>query len=183
MKKLIEREKTFNGFIEARREINSSVDGYAFPAVFESYKKKAAEGDVVAQDVLAYYYKEGVRGYLRENYSKYLKWEILSGANGNSFAIEKLQFLFGYAYDYLVGHEDFAYIKYLNDIDEYNYIPVMGQFICAKLVEKMELDEKSLALEREQGDPYRAEVYRDVRKAIDEILDYVVAEMKKTKKK
>src|SRR5699024_2717212 len=114
-------------------------------------KNDAKAGDAVAQDVLAYFYKDGIEYNLREDYRKYLFWEFLAGANGNEFAIEKLQFFFSYAYDTIVDNEDFGYIKYLNDIDEFNYIGIIGQYICDELVSAFNIDEKSLADEEDNG--------------------------------
>ena len=181
MKKLLKRDEAFKGFIDARSKVNTSLDYFkgekSFPVLFSKFKTSASDGDAIAQDVLAYYYKNGVEYFLNEDFSKYLKWEILAGANGNSFAIEKLQFLFGYAYDVIVDHESFPQIKYYNDIDEFNYIYIIGQVICQKLVKFMSLDEKSLALEKDEGDEYRPEVFRDFRKAIDACLDDVISTM------
>lgn len=185
MKAIIEREKAFNGFIDARAKVNASLDYIvgekSFFNVFDKIKQEAGKGDAISQDVLAYYYKSGIEDFLYEDYTKYLKWELLAGANGNSFAIEKLQFLFGYAYDVIVAHEDFPLIKYRNDIDEYNYIVIIGQYICDQVVKYLELDEKSLALEKDEGDEFRAEVFRDYRKAIDACIDDIIENLKKKK--
>ncbi len=182
MKKLLDRDEAFKSFLAARSKVNASLDYIrgekSFTVVFSQFKTQASKGDAIAQDIVAYYYKNGVKYFLDENFTKYLKWEILAGANGNSFAIEKLQFLFGYAYDTIVDHEDFPQIKYYNDIDEYNYIYIIGQVICDKLVKFLELDEKSLALEKDEGDEYRPEVFRDFRKAIDACLDDVISTMR-----
>ncbi len=183
MKAIIEREKAFKGFMDMRAKVNNSLDYYTGPksffAIFDNIKKEAGKGDAISQDILAYYYKSGIEDFLYEDYTKYLKWELLSGANGNSFAIEKLQFLFGYAYDSIVAHEDFPLIKYLNNIDEYNYIVIIGQIICDQVVKHLNLDEKALAEEEDNGDEFRAEVFRDYRKAIDSCMDSIIKQLKK----
>jgi hypothetical protein len=183
MKAVIDRDKTFEGFMNLRAKVNNSLDYFSGPKsffnVFDSIKKDAGNGDAISQDVLAYYYKSGIEDFLYEDYTKYLKWELLSGANGNSFAIEKLQFLFGYTYDSIVAHEDFPLMKYLNDIDEYNYIVIIGQVICDEVVKHLELDEKTLAEEEDSGDEFRAEVFRDYRKAIDACMENIIKRLKK----
>ena len=183
MEKLIERQEAFDGFMERREKVNKSVDIFegedSFLYVFSHLKVDAARGDGIAADVLAYFYRNGIEGYITENYMNYICWELLAGAWGNSFAIEKLQFLFGYAYDAIIDHVDFPLIKKINQINETNYIPKIGQHLCVQMVEKMKLDPEALALVRDEDDRYKPEYFRDIRKTIDSCLDGVVEAMKK----
>lgn len=157
-------------------ELGNSKENFA--EVFAEIKEKAGEGDAVMQDVLAYYYKDGFPGWLYENYKNYMNWEILAGANGNKFAIEKLQFFMGYAYDVIVANEFFPQIKYYNDIDEYNYIAIIGQRICEELVTKLNLDAQTLAAEKDTYLPYAPEYFRDYRRAVDEVVPIVIEKMR-----
>lgn len=178
MQKLIKRAEAFSKFIEWRKKINAASENRSeFDSLFGEAVKKAGKGDAVMQDVVAYYYKSGVDRMLNENYKKYLDFEILSGAQGNEFAIEKLQFFLGYAYDQIVAHEDFPKIKYFNGIDEYNYISIIGQRICAALVEKLGLNSETLAKTTDDYDPYAPEYFRDYRKAVDEVIPQVIKDM------
>jgi len=148
-----------------------------FSELFADIKEKASEGDAVMQDVLAYYYKDGFSGWLYENYKKYMDWELLAGANGNEFAIEKLQFFMGYAYDQIIQSNLFPQIKYYHDIDEYNYIVKIGQRICEELVTKLNISAEVLASEKDKYLPYAPEHFRDYRRAVDEVLPIVVEKM------
>ena len=106
-----------------------------------------------------------------------MNFEILAGAQGNEFAIEKLQFFLGNAYDRIVESAEFPQIKYYNDIDEFNYVSIIGQRICAALVEKLELNAQTLSKTTDEYDPYLPEYFRDYRKAVDEVVPKVIKEM------
>lgn len=183
MEEFFKREEAYQGFLMLRDKINRGQDEFQskkdnFEFLFAAAVQLAGEGDVLMQDVVAYYYKDGVNGYLDEDYQKYMNWEILSAAGGNEFAIEKLQFFMGYAYDQVVDHPDFPSIKYKNNIDEYNYIYVIGRKICKKLVEKFGLDPRELATQENTFNPFKAEHFRDYRKGVDAVLPEVIQELK-----
>lgn len=177
-----DRKRGFEEFKIFRNQLNNSITnprGESFSKLFDNLKKQAAQGDVVAQDVVAYFYRDGANRYLDEDYIKYMHWEILASANGNKFAIDKLQFFLGYAYDAIVNDVDFPLIKYRCDIDEFNYIYIMGQKICEQLVINLNLDEKKLAEEEDDFRPYMPEYFRDLRNAVDKCLPTVIENMKK----
>lgn len=179
MQKLISRKEAFDGFIAWRKKLNNAADDRnAFFKLFDDAVKKAGEGDAILQDVVSYYYKNGVERLLNEDYKKHMQFEILSGSQGNEFAIEKLQFFFGNAYDQIVEHPDFSQIKYYNGIDEYNYISIIGQRLCESLVEKLNISAETLAKGTDKYDPYRPEYFRDYRKAVDEIIPITIEKMK-----
>ena len=178
MQKFIKRSDAFAKFLEWRKKLNEASENSAkFEKLFAEAVKKAGDSDAIMQDVVAYYYKSGVEGVLDENYKKYMNFEILAGAQGNEFAIEKLQFFLGNAYDRIVESAEFPQIKYYNDIDEFNYISIIGQRICAALVEKLELNAQTLSKTTDEYDPYLPEYFRDYRKAVDEVVPKVIKEM------
>ena len=179
MQKLISRKEAYAQFLEWRKKINKAADNRAdFFELFDEAVKKAGDGDAIMQDIVAYYYKSGVERLLDENYKKYMEFEILSGANGNEFAIEKLQFFFGNAYDQIVNHPDFPKIKYYNGIDEYNYILIIGQRLCKELVEKLGISAETLAKTTDTFAPYKPEYFRDYRKAVDQVIPLTIDKMK-----
>ncbi len=181
-KERIPRKEAYAEFLEWREKLNSAQDSRAkFEKLFEEAIKGAGEDDAIMQDVVAYYYKNGVERLLDEDYKKYMDWEILSAANGNEFAIEKLQFFMGYAYDQIVESKEFPKIKYYNGINEYNYIQIIGQELCMELVNKLSLSSEVLAKARDVFLPYRPEYFRDYRKAIDEVLPIVIEKMSQKK--
>lgn len=181
MKKIISRDSAYKKFIELREKVLNSIEKRgedSFAKVFLSLKQSAKNNDAIAQDVLAYFYKNGIDYALREDYKKYLFWEFLAGANGNEFAIEKLQFIFSYAYDTIVDNESFGYIKYLHDIDEYNYLGKIGQYICDELVMAFDIDEKKLAESMDSGSSFSLALQNEVRKTIDYVTPRVIERMK-----
>lgn len=177
-----DRTRAMQEFKIFRNKLNDAIENPRngnFNELFGNLKEQAVKGDVVAQDVVAYFYRDGAMRYLYEDYIKYMHWEILAGANGNKFAIDKLQFFMGYAYDTIVEHPDFGVMKYNCDIDEYNYIFIIGQKICEELVKQLNIDAKALADTRDIYNPYRPEYFRDLRKAVDLALPNVIENMKK----
>ena len=176
------REKASEKFLEWRKKLNEIQNHYSknknFKTLFEEVKEGAAEGDVVMQDVLSYYYKTGVQGHLQEDYKKYMEWSFISGANGNEFAIDKLQFFLSYAYDEIVEHPDFGKIKYYNDIDEYNYLYIIGQKLCEQIVGQLKINQQELSKTSDIYRPYRPEYFRDYRKALDAAIPLTINIMK-----
>lgn len=177
-----DRSKAFQEFKKMRGNLNdalANMRGADFKILFKKYKQQAVQGDVVAQDVIAYFYRDGAGRFVYEDYEKYMQWEILAAANGNKFAIDKLQFFLGYAYDIIVEHKDFGKMKYKNEIDEYNYIFIIGQKICEQLVEDLKIDAAALVESEDRFKPYRPEYFRDLRKAVDTALPTVIEKMLK----
>lgn len=181
--KFLARDEASKRFREWRKKVNDSQEVSTrtgnFHAVFDKVKRGAEDGDVVLQDILSYYYKSGVERYLNEDYKKYIEWAFISGANGNEFAIDKLQFFMSYAYDEIVENEEFGKIKYYNGIDEYNYIYIIGQRLCEELVAKLNLSAEELARKPDIYQPYRPEYYRDYRIVLNEVIPIVIEKMKK----
>ncbi len=178
----ISRQISYNKFIEWRSKLNRALESFSsdasFSKLFSEAISQATEGDAIMQDVVAYYYKTGAERQLSEDYLKYMKWEILAGANGNEFAIEKLQFFLGYAYDQIVASPEFPKIKYYNNINERNYISIIGQKICEALVKTLDINADMLSKMRDIFQPYRPEYFRDLRRAVDEVIPKVIDEMK-----
>lgn len=176
----LDYEEALEGFTNLRKELNEYIENNPekFAELFAETKVKAGEGDLVAMDILAYYYKTGVPNLLPENYDKYLKWEIVSAARGNELAIEKLQFLLGYAYTAIMESEDYETIAYKNDIDDYNVMYVIGKNVCKMLVKEMSIFPTDMANEKDEYKPYTQEQFVIFRKTIDEIIPKTIDFMK-----
>ena len=92
----VTKADAFQGFTQLRSIMNDCIENpenYAksFLDMFAEVGSLAMEGNAIAQDVMSYYYKDGVKGFVPQNYDLYMKWAILAAANGNEFTIEKLQ--------------------------------------------------------------------------------------------
>ena len=102
-------QKTFQkaDFLAKEETFNSLYDNICISAV---------DGDVVAQDFLAYLNKKGWGNFLPINMDASMRWQILSGANGNGFAIEKLTIFLSFAVDKILSVEDIKEIAERNEI-------------------------------------------------------------------
>lgn len=169
-------EEALEGFTTARKKLNELIenDPDKFKPSFEEYKEAAGRGDSIAMDIIAYYYKSGVPGLLGENYQKYLSWEILAGSRGNELAIEKLQFLFTYAYEEIMDSDKYEDIEYKNDIDEYNAIYVIGKAICKILVRQMDIFPTDMAKEEDTEEPFNQDIYNRFRRTVDQSIPKII---------
>lgn len=180
-KEYIEYEEALSTFTTWRKELNDCIDlqPESFTDMFNAVKYMAGKGNPIAMDVLAYYYKSGVPKLLKENYMTYMKWEILAAAWGNELAIEKLQFLIGYACDEIINHDDFSIIKYKNDIDDYNVLYVTGKAICKMLIKhSFKINSVDLYQEKDEHKPYTQEMYINIRKMIDDAVPKAIEYLK-----
>ncbi len=180
-KPYIEYDDALAGFTAARKELNDlkNSDAEEFLSKFEEYKEKARSEDPIAMDVLAYYYKSGVPGILPENYMRYVSWELISAARGNQLAIEKLQFLIGYASDEIIECQDYETIKYKNDIDDYNTLYVLGKALAKILVrEFLKAYPVDLAVMKDDFQPFEQKYFVTLRRQIDEAIPLTIAYLK-----
>ena len=178
-KNFVYKNDAFRGFTELRRVVNEIVEQEKskkrFDHAFEEIGSLAMEGNPIAQDVLSYYYKTGVKGFLKPNYDLYMKWSILAAANGNEFAIEKLQFFLNYAFTEIAETEDLEKIIENNDVDEKNYIYIFGNVICEGLVDELGITAKKLVEEDDDNEVlYTPEKLRVYRKAMEKVLPKVL---------
>lgn len=168
----IDYQIALDGFTKIRAELNDYIenDPEKFTQRFKEIKNNAFEGDTIAMDALAYYYKSGVPNLLPENYERYLKWELIAAARGNEFAIEKLQFMLNYAYNAIMDCDDYDTIVYKNDIEDYNTMYVLGKAICKILVRELEYFPIDIVKEPDDYKPYTQEAFILFRKKVDEII-------------
>ena len=142
--------------------------------MFTEVGSLAMEGNCIAQDVMSYYYKNGVPGAVPENYDLYMQWAILAAANGNEFAIEKLQFFLNYAFDTIADNPNLPDILARNNIDEENYVFVLGNLLCEGLVDDLQITTKKLVDAQNKESKYAPDKLRDYRRALDRALPKVL---------
>lgn len=164
--------EAFEEFTNLRVEFNKLAEKseQKFLAEFQKLKVAAARENTVAMDLLAYYYKSGVGNVLDENYTRYIQWEMLSAARGNQLAIEKVQFLIGYACDIIMDDENFDLIVYKNDIDENNLLYVLGKAIAKIYVREYKIFPVDLYALEDEAQPFKKEYFGNFRHQIDEII-------------
>lgn len=169
----VEYKQALEEFTALRRKINDCIDNHPekFQENFEELKWQALYGNVVAMDVLAYYYKSGVPKHLPENYNRYMEWEIVAASRGNELAIDKLQFLIGFAYDKISEHAEFDEMVFKNDITEENVEHVLGKALC-KIINRdfLKAFPIDLAKKEDTFEPYSQEAFVNLRKVIEDAI-------------
>lgn len=100
---------------------------------------KAVKNDPIAQDYLAYIFKKGLYNVLPVNWEKYMQWQVLAGANGNQFSLDKLSLFLGFALSEISLVEDFDYIAKRNDLTTENYLYVVGRLVCDAIADELQL--------------------------------------------
>lgn len=177
-------KECFDSFIALRKEFNDLAEKgkEEFLEGFQELKLAAAQENTVAMDLLAYYYKNGVSNdnekILAENYPRFITWELISAARGNEFAIEKLQFLIGYACDAIIEDEDFEVIAYKNDITDGNLLYVLGKAICKILVKEKKFFPVDVYQLEDNSAPFKQEYFVNFRHDIDSIIPKTIAYLK-----
>ncbi len=176
----VEYQECLDKFTELRKELNGYIQDSPskFKKLFNKLKEDAGKDDVIAMDVIAYYYKTGVPNLLPENYETYLKWEIVASAKGNELAIEKLQFLLSYAYAEIMNCDDYDTIAYKNDIEDYNAMYKIGKSICKMLAKELKLYPIDICKENDVSKPYTQESFIVFRKTVDDIIPKTIDFMK-----
>ena len=107
----------------------------------------AAGGDVVAQDLLSYWFKHG-NPALPENIELSMKWQLLAAANGNKHTITKLTLFLNYYYDSIGDSDYFVELRDTMGLTQDNYQELLGQVICQKTVEELNINALDLSKEK-----------------------------------
>ncbi len=175
----ITKQDAFAGFKKLRTVLNDCIEHpqeyrKSFIDMLTEVGTLAMDGNAIAQDVMSYYYKDGVDGAVPENYDLYMQWAILAAANGNEFTIEKLQFFLGYAFEEIVASEKLPLILSRNGITEKNYVYVLGNLLCEGIVDELEITAKKLVEAGNTTSKFTPEKLRSYRRALDNALPKVL---------
>lgn len=175
----IKKNDAYDGFINLRSILNDELKNpgkhlTSFADMFVEVGALAMDGNCIAQDLMAYYYKDGAIDVVPENYDLYMSWEILAGANGNEFAIEKLQFFLNHAIEEIADDPRLPEILEQNDIDETNYVFVLGNLLCEGIVDELKITTKKLIDDQNKESKYSPEKQRVFSKALDSALPKVL---------
>lgn len=182
--KFIRKNEAYQGFKQLRNLLNDMLEepnsyDKTFEDVFNEVGALAMGGNPIAQDVMSYYYKDGVSGFFPENYDLYMKWAILSAANGNEFAIEKLQFFLNFAFSEIITGEKLTTIIEKNDLNEKNYLFIIGNLLCEGIVDEMKITAKGLATQTVNEVKYTPERLRryksELEKAVPKVVDFLIS--------
>lgn len=140
-----------NEFLERRAEISKKTYNKGSIEIEDIYAQEyinqcelAVSGDVVAQDLLSYWFKHG-NPAIEENIDLSMQWLFLAGSNGNSHSITKLALFLNYAYDEIIDSDYFNDLSNVLYISQNNYQSVFGKVICFYIVDDLNIDALNLA--------------------------------------
>lgn len=138
------RDAAFKGFVNYRKQIMDGANNGNFEEVFFDVCAKAIDGDCIAQDCVAYFYNKGFDDF-QPNFENYMSWEILAAANGNEFAIEKLQFFLDVGLNTIIYDDIILKTAMVNgNVTKDNAIVVISNLICEGMVDELKLNPKKL---------------------------------------
>lgn len=168
------KQKAYDKFIKYRKEILNSENNGSFFEEFTELCTKAMEGDCVAQDCVAYFFNKGVPDMLPPNYDYYMSWEILAGANGNEFALEKLAFFLDRGMNEIIYTEGLLTEAMVQkNLNKDNAIQVIGNLLCEGIVDELGLDGKKLINIDKKPNLFSPEKLRRYSIALDNCLQRV----------
>ena len=143
-----------NEFLQRRALINKKTFNKGSIEIEDIYAEEyieqctlAAGGDVVAQDLLSYWFKHG-NPALPENIELSMKWQLLAAANGNKHTITKLALFLNYYYDSIADSDYFDDLQNVIELTQDNYQDLLGQVICQKTVEELGINALDLSKQR-----------------------------------
>ena len=182
---LIDIEVTNQNFITLKKAVDKlfetekySKASASFMEAFEEAGSSAIEGNVVCQDFLAFLYKKGYQKLIPENYSLYMKWEILAAANGNCTAIDKLLVFFNYALNSIYENPNYNQIIQRNEIDDLDANYVFCKLLAEGIVDELKIDPKELVkiTKTEEYSLASLRIFREaLDKALPKVVDYLIS--------
>ena len=169
------RQECFNGFVKYRKEILDADEHGDFVDAFTELCTKALTGNCVAQDCVAYFFSKGWGDKLAVNFEYYMSWEILAGANGNEFALEKIQFFLDPALNSIVYDEEIlAQALRHGNITKSNALMVISNLLCEGIVDELKLNPKNLINITNTPSAYSPQKNRVFVNALEKCLPRVV---------
>lgn len=179
-KDFTKRQDAFDKFVKNRKHVLDSIDDGKFLDTFSDLCSSAMAGDCVAQDCVAYFFNRGMPNLLPQNYDYYMSWEILAGANGNEFALEKLQFFLDAALNPIIDDEEIlqSALKHGN-ITKDNAIMMISNLLCEGIVDELKIDPKNLIDMNTTSSAYNPALNRKysdaLTKAITSVVEYLMS--------
>ncbi len=171
-------------FMEMRKNFQKTFSNADFLAKEETFNNlyddvciSAVDGDVIAQDFLAYLNKKGWGDFLPVNVDQSMRWQILAAANGNGFAIEKLTIFLSFAIDKILCVEDIKEIAERNSIFQENYQYLLGRLLCEGIVDELNINAREMIKEQQshvEANPKIMHVFDNAREeAIPRVLKFL----------
>ena len=166
-------------FLERRAQISKKTYNKGSIEIEDIYAEEyfsqcelAVSGDVVAQDLLSYWFKHS-NPAIEENIDLSMQWLFLAGANGNFHSITKLALFLNYAYDEIISSDYFDELTDILYITKNNYHQSLGKVICSFIVEDLKID----ALELAKTKPYKLEYNQETMQRFTKSLNRVMPDV------
>lgn len=175
------RDKAFNGFVKYRKQVMDAADRGEFEDVFFDICAKAIDGDCIAQDCVAYFYNKGFDDF-QPNFENYMSWEILAAANGNEFAIDKIQFFLDVALNTIIYDDEILKAAIMKgNVTRDNAIYVISNLICEGIVDNLRLDpsdKKLISMDRKPSEftPAKNRIFVNaMEESLPPVVEYLVS--------
>lgn len=174
------RDVAYAEFIKIRKEVLDSVDNGSFSDVFVDVCARALGNDCVAQDCAAYFFNKGIPDRLYPNYDYYMRWQILAGANGNEFALEKMEFFLNPALELITNETELLKVAMLRrNITKHNALKVISNLLCEGIVDELQIKPKDLISINKKPitySPDKVRVYTEaMEKCVTKVAEYLVS--------
>lgn len=124
--------RAFKKQFETLNQYNTTTSNELFYQYLEETIMLACNGDVVAQDFLAYIYKKGREGIFEPSPLRAYKWGIIATANGSKISAQRLKFFFQPAFYIIAEHPKLDEI-----IENYNLTSDIIEFFFANALSDM----------------------------------------------
>ncbi|MFA6860417.1 MAG: hypothetical protein WCR30_03420 [Clostridia bacterium] len=157
---------------------SSKIKEEKFFTVLDEIIHAAEDGDIVAQDYIAYLYKRGYDNFIPVSVKIYMEWSIMAAANGNKFTIEKLMIFLTSAVNEVCAVDDFEQIVKKNELYIENYEYIIGRLFCQAIVDYLSLDIKkmikSLTTSVNEDEEVELRVFNKAREAVlPKVLEFL----------
>lgn len=170
-----DRQTAYNKFLKLRKDVLDSLENGNFFDAFTEVCTSALSGDCVAQDVAAYFFNRGVPNFLQPNYDFYMSWQILAGANGNEFALEKMEFFLNNGIEAIINSEEILTTALRRkNITKDNALMMIANLICEGIVDQLKINPKNLIQISKTAVPYSPQKARVFSEALEQALPSVV---------
>ena len=157
----VKRDDAYKKFVKQRKLVIDSVQKGNFADVFSNLCADALEGDSVAEDCVAYFFNKGISNILQPNYEFYMFWQILAGANGNEFALEKIEFFLNSALEQIVEDTELvANAMRKQKMDASNALMVISNILCEAIIDHLNFDAVDFVKVKDEPSLYSTEKNR-----------------------
>lgn len=165
--------RMFKKQFDSLSDLNHKMANELFYQYLEETIILACGGDVIAQDFLAYIYKKGWDGVLKDSVLRAYKWGIVATANGSKLSSARLKFFFQPAFYVIAEHPKLDTI-----IDSYNLTSKNIEHFFASALSDMIMSASDVNLKALSQLPIEPQVQTDENlRELERVRDRVIENM------